>query len=124
MTPDGTPMSSDDDILTGHFERHYLTATKEPCLSYRVRETAQEFLRRFVAHLLAGNSLASLDPAAPDRPYWLFGHYAHDATVQRLLANYRGIAAWLTKELVSTGEDSPVADFYDYLHEMVRFWKA
>ncbi len=82
---------------TAHFERHYLTGpANQPCLTYRVREAAQEFLPRFVTHLLSGRPLCQLTVDAPDRPYWFLRHYAHDATIACLLTNYGGIEAWLT----------------------------
>ena len=113
---------------TDHFRRHYLTGGGEqPCLAYRVRETAQEFMIQFVAHVLSGQPLAHLDATTSNRPYWFFGHYRHDATVQQLLTNYNGIAEWLEDTFpagvaaAADGAES-AAGFYDYLHGAVRFW--
>ena len=92
-----------------------------------MRETAQEFLGRLVAHVLDRQPLDCLSPTAPDRPYWFFGHYEHDATVRQLLANYRGIDQWLAETFPTEGTPAEAdiesaAGYYDYLHGAVRFW--
>lgn len=107
-----------------HFTRHYLTTDGQPCLAYRVREAAQEFMVNFVRHLLAGRSPDCLVPEAHDRPYWFFSHYRYDVTISHLLSNYRGIAKWLSDKFpdAATGSVAETASFYEYLHAAVRFW--
>lgn len=107
---------------TEHFRRHFLTNDNEPYLAYRVREAAQEFLVRFIGHLLAGNTDDTLGAGHPNKPHWFYGYYAHDATIGRLLENYRDLRQWLTAELSTSTRVTSVSGFYDYLCEAVRFW--
>ena len=109
---------------TDHFRRHFLTSDNEPYLAYRVREAAQEFLVHFVEHLLAGKADDSLSAGHSDRPHWFYGYYAHDATIQRLLKNYRGLRKWLSTALPASADAhaATASGFYEYLCEAVRFW--
>lgn len=109
---------------TDHFRRHFLTSNNEPYLAYRVREAAQEFLVRFVGHLLAGKADDTLNVGHLERPHWFYAYYMHDATIRRLLKNYRGLRQWLATVLPTQadGDTTTASGFYDYLCEAVRFW--
>jgi hypothetical protein len=72
---------------TAEFRRCYLTPDELPCLEYRVRESAQEFLHRFVALLAPASDADSLPFSGTalrelvKGQYWYFQRYEQDTTI-------------------------------------------
>lgn len=57
-----------------------------PTVDYKVRESAHNFLVRFIQHLLDGGSVSDIK-----NQYWFFLNYIHDRTITSLIQNYATI---------------------------------
>ena len=90
----------------GRFENSYFT-NQMLKIDYKVRESAHEFMLRFVYFILNDNDIEDVK-----NQYWYFSEYNSDITIQHLIANYDVIKRYCEGKKLSL----------DYVENYIEFW--
>ena len=90
-----------------YFRRNYFK-DQLPKVDYKVRETAQTFLRKFINYVLDGNEIENITAQ-----YWYLRNYNNDQTIKSLIRNY----TFLSGEYV---KNTPLT--FDYVENEIEFW--
>lgn len=101
-------LASQDDILIEQFRASYLYGEYVK-LDYKVRQTAHEFFKNFVSHVLKNKNSVT-------KQKWYYSFYDDDTTIQHILSNYKVINDYLSKHAVDKNL------FYDYVCNYTEMW--